>query len=96
MLLYITIHLNPNKMAVDINELQTMLTNASKNELLISEIRIAANKATNALAELNALLADSYVPVKKERKPRAPKALGEDSGEPKKRGRKPKSAAAAE
>ena len=80
-------------MALDINELQKMLQNASKNEVLIGEIRKAADRATKALGELSALLDESYVPVKKERKPRAPKALGENDGTPAKRGRKPKGTA---
>ncbi|MDO7849580.1 hypothetical protein Q5H92_24675 [Hymenobacter sp. M29] len=66
--------------SLDLSQLQNIINNATKNETLVSEIRKAAARATKALGELNALLAEDYQPEVKERKPRAPKApkeLGE-------------------
>lgn len=82
-------------MALDLSQLQSILANAEKNELLVGEIRKAASKVQTSLAELNVLLAADYTPAKKERKtrqPRAPKELGAAGDTPKKPGRPKRSA----
>jgi len=66
-------------MAIDLSQLQAIINNAEKNQLLVGEIRKAAKKVETALSELNEILAADYTPEVKERKQRvarAPKDLG--------------------
>lgn len=70
--------------APDLNKLQQILQNAEANEVVISQVRKSVEKINALLEEVNSLLDPSYVPAKKERKPREASASGKRPGRPRK------------
>ena len=73
-----------NTMALDLAQLQAVLDSAAKAEAFKADVKRSLRKVSSllvslqgAVEEAESLMSDDYTPAKKERKPRAPKALGE-------------------
>jgi histone H3/H4 len=84
-------------MALDLSQLEEVLKSAKNSDVVKKDLRKALRSVSTAIRTLNqaveemdAILADGYQPVAKERKPRTVTPGGA------KRGRKPKNAVAAE
>jgi hypothetical protein len=78
---------------VDFNQLQTMLAEATTNETKLNDLRKAFARLEVVVSDINHILSEEYTPTKKERKSRAPKALGTEAkptSEGKKRAGRPK------